>query len=63
MEAKDILKAVMTEKNLNQRNLAKASGFTETSISRWLNGLRDPKVGDLVKVLKAVGYDIFVRNS
>ena len=63
MDAKDILKAVLLDKNLNQKSLSNLSGFTETTISRWVNGLRDPKFKDICNVLKKVGYEIVIKKK
>ena len=47
---KDILTDLMAEKNINQRELSRATGIPPTTISGWLNANRLPDYNALIKL-------------
>lgn len=50
------LKEAMKKKHrMKQSELAEATGLTEVTISRYINGYRVPKATELVRISKAVG--------
>ncbi len=46
------LKELRTEKNVGQVELAKAINVSKGIISLWENGLREPKLSNLVSISK-----------
>lgn len=42
------LKDLRTEKGLTQRQLAKATGLSQTAIAQWENKLRQPGAGVII---------------
>ena len=54
---RDIRKC-MKDRGIRQKDLAKKMGCNEVSISRWINGVRDPKSADLERLAKALGMEI-----
>lgn len=48
------LKRFMQEKNMTQRKLAKATGLTDVTISRYTNGTRLPGADELLKLSNAL---------
>lgn len=54
-----------TEMGYTQKQLAKLANITEASLSRYENGLREPKINTLVKLAKVLGctVDYMVGNT
>lgn len=48
------LQRYMEDRHMNQRQLAKAAGLTETSVSRYLNGTRIPNLETLTDLCDAL---------
>lgn len=48
------LKIIMRYKGISQIMLAERTGLTETTISRYMNGTREPNLNNLEKMAKAV---------
>ena len=48
------LKSLLKEKNISQRELAKRSGITEASISRYISGERVPKANVYLAMIKVL---------
>lgn len=44
------IEELLHRQHISQRQLAKASGITEISISRYINGERSPKTRELIKI-------------
>lgn len=59
------LKRFMQEKNMTQRKLAKATGLTDVTISRYTNGTRLPGADELLKLSNAlsVSADDLIGNG
>lgn len=49
------LKELRIENNLNQRDLAGKTGFTQPAIARWENGKQIPNIDTLVVFCKFFG--------
>lgn len=45
----------MRQKNMNGSQLSSASGLTEATISRYINGIRQPSAANLVNLSSALG--------
>lgn len=52
------IKEQLTKKGLTQAWLAKATGFTESTISHYANDQRKPTVAKLNKIAKALGVEM-----
>ncbi len=64
MNSSDVIKAAMKEDNLTQLGLAKKLGYeTQSYVGNPLNRKSDMKAGMLVKMAKAMGYDIAMRRG
>lgn len=48
------LQHYMEERGMNQRQLAEAAGLKEATVSRYLNGQREPKVSTLLTLCSAL---------
>ena len=46
------LKELRKETNITQKELAKALGYTQTTISKWEQGLRLPDADNIIKLCK-----------
>lgn len=53
----DRLKKAMAASDVNARELAKRSGLTEASISRYLSGKMEPRVPAIAAMAKALHVD------
>lgn len=56
------IRKFMKEKNITQRQLAKFSGLTEASISRYISGEREPKIDNYNKMAAMFGYRLELVN-
>ena len=54
----DRLKAILTERGISQRDFAEMAGTHEVSISRIVNGSRQPGLAMLTKLSSALGISI-----
>lgn len=52
------LKPILTERGLNNRQLADKTGLTEQTIGRYTNGKRVPNVLDGIKIATALGLSV-----
>jgi transcriptional regulator with XRE-family HTH domain len=59
------LNILISENNINQRELAEKTGISEVTISRYINGQRIPTVENLVRIAKVfnVSTDYIVGIS
>lgn len=44
--------------NLTQNDLAELSGLNRVTLGSWERGRNEPKVGDFIKLLNAMGFDL-----
>ena len=44
----------MNELGMSQKALAEETGLTESAISRYINGTRDPRLYNLIKIADAL---------
>ena len=49
------IEKLMKQRNWSQKDLAKNSGITEASVSRYINGERKPRVDIVINFAKAFG--------
>lgn len=49
------LKGLLIKQGVSQADLAKATNQTEVSVSRYMNGQREPKIGVTMKMADALG--------
>lgn len=54
MEMKERIKMLMLERGLTQKELAKLSGITEASLSKYLSGERVPRIDVIVNLANAL---------
>ena len=54
---------LVEKKNITQRELAETVGVTEVTISRYINGARQPKSDILFKIAKALGVPADYFNT
>ena len=54
----DKIDAILTEKGMTQKELAKLMGKNEAEVSRWLGGTHNFTIFTLVKISNALGVDI-----
>lgn len=52
------VKYILKKKGLKQKDLAELSGITESSLSRYMKDLREPKVDDFTKMADALGVSV-----
>lgn len=63
METKDKLKQAMLKHGINQRELAKRSGLSEASISRYLKGQMIPRANAATKLANVLHVDpVYLLN-
>ncbi len=57
--------ALRTQMGYTQKQLARLANITEASLSRYENGLREPKIQTLVKLARVLGctVDYMVGNT
>ena len=48
------VRVLMEQKGMTQKNLSRLSGITEASISRYLNGDRNPRIDIVINFAKAL---------
>ena len=51
-------KSIMAEKGVSQKELAKVSGISESSISRYLSGDLEPRMDILSNISRALGTTV-----
>ena len=48
------LKIIMSDKNMNQTQLAKAMGVNKTAVFYWVNAQKEPSLSNICKIMKAL---------
>lgn len=56
----DKIDAVLKEKNISQKELAKRMGKTEAEVSRWLGGTHNFTLRTIAKISDALGSKLIV---
>lgn len=56
----EIIRMMLDYRGMSQRELAEKIDCTEVSISRYVNGTREPKFETMLRIAKACGYDFEV---
>lgn len=54
----DKIDAILKEKNISQKQLAKKMGKTEAEVSRWLGGTHNFTLRTIAKISKALGVKL-----
>jgi len=54
---KEKVRNLMNEKGINQKQLSKETGITESSISRYLSGERTPRIDIIMNFAEALGVN------
>lgn len=52
------LSDVKRARGLEQQEIARLTGLSQAQVSRWLNGLRDISVADLLALCDGLGLDV-----
>lgn len=57
------IKKYRTIKELSQRELAKLTGISESSIRKYEHGERKPKIENLIKIERALGINLSIDSK
>ena len=52
------LKSLLEEKGMTQKELARKTGVTEASVSRYISGQRFPRITQAYRMAWAIGIDM-----
>ena len=52
------LKQIIEDKGVRVEGLANSLGINKTTIYRWINGDREPKIDNIMRLCKALGISI-----
>lgn len=55
--------AILEERNMTQRDLARMLGKTETEVSRWLSGTHNLTIATIAKIATVLGDDIIMPTA
>ena len=54
----EYLKSLLEEKGMTQAELARRTGITEASVSRYISGQRSPRIMQAYRMAWAIGIDM-----
>lgn len=54
----EYLKSLLKEKGMTQAELARRTGVTEASVSRYISGQRSPRITQAYRMAWAIGIDM-----
>ena len=57
------IQAILSAKNMTQKDLAKAMGKSESEISKWLTGLHNFELQTIYKIEMALGENVIEVTS
>ena len=57
------IQAILSAKNMTQKDLAKAMGKSESEISKWLTGLHNLEMKTITKIETVLGEEIIVISK
>ena len=57
------IKEIMKARGYTQRDVALTIGVSETSVSRWMKGNRNPSIRIVERIAKAIGFDIVLISK
>lgn len=52
------LKKLMIEREMTAADIARKTGMTQATLSRYINGKRIPKINSVIKIAKALNVPI-----
>lgn len=52
------LRKIIDERNIDQKDIARAAGVTEGAVSQWISGKTIPKIGRLQRVADFLGVPL-----
>lgn len=52
------LKKLMIEREMTAADIARKTGMTQATLSRYINGKRIPKINSVIKIAKALNVSI-----
>lgn len=52
------LKKLMIERGMTAADIARKTGMTQATLSRYINGKRIPKINSVIKIAKALNVPI-----
>ena len=52
------LKKLMIEREMNAADIARKTGMTQATLSRYINGKRIPNINSVIKIAKALNVPI-----
>ena len=54
----EYLKSLLEEKGMTQAELARRTGMTEASVSRYISGQRTPRISQAYEIAEVIGIDM-----
>ena len=53
---------MLKDSNMTNRELAKKMNVLEVSVSRWVNGTRQPSFKTFMKIMEVCGYRLAIKK-
>lgn len=57
-----LIKKMLKDSNMTNRELAKKMNVLEVSVSRWVNGTRQPSFKTFMKIMEVCGYRLAIKK-